>query len=147
MAKADSQIAACSPSFGCAGKVDTSFHVERYRSDVTRGAFYHAHPFSLQVCSGRQKQGWYALPIGDLFLIVHRSPGVAGTAKIRRKQTSMRECRISPEGTAENSPSTQCWVPRTSVLGYFQPVPSGLFLSVRVYPRLSHPELLSPSSA
>jgi hypothetical protein len=46
MAEADSQIAACSPSFGCAGRVDTSFHVERYRSDVTRGGFYYAHPFS-----------------------------------------------------------------------------------------------------
>ena len=39
MPEADSQSAACSPSFGCAGKVDTSFHVERYRPDVTRGGF------------------------------------------------------------------------------------------------------------
>jgi hypothetical protein len=52
MAKADSQIAACSPSFGCASRVDTSFHVERYRSDVTCGGFYYAHPFSshIQIC-------------------------------------------------------------------------------------------------
>jgi hypothetical protein len=49
MVKADSQIAACSPSFGCAGRVDTSFHVERYRSDVTRGGFYYAHPFSFEI--------------------------------------------------------------------------------------------------
>ena len=51
MAEADSQIAACSPSFGCAGRVDTSFHVERYRSDVTRGGFYYAHPFSHKLAS------------------------------------------------------------------------------------------------
>ena len=43
-ARADSEIAACSPSFGCAGKVDTSFHVERYRSDVTRGGFSRRTP-------------------------------------------------------------------------------------------------------
>ena len=53
-------IAACSPSFGCAGKVDTSFHVERYRPDVTRGGFYKRTP-SLSITCIRQ---WFTCRCG-----------------------------------------------------------------------------------
>jgi hypothetical protein len=52
--RADFFAAACSPSLGCAGKVDTSFHVERYRAEVTRGGFSKRTPFSFPTRCFRQ---------------------------------------------------------------------------------------------